>query len=158
MTLVTATTETSGRYLLIRVGPTLAALGLETVVEIMRPLPTEALAGVPPFVRGVAVIRGASVPVLDLGLMLGQGGGQPTRYVCLRVEGRTVALAVDAVVGIGRLDDAALTELPPLLREASGEVIAKIGTLDAGLLLVLESARLAPAALLERLDGREARP
>jgi purine-binding chemotaxis protein CheW len=158
MTLVPAPTETSNRYLLLRVGPTLCALGLETVVEIMRPLGTETLSGVPPFVRGLAVIRGASVPVLDLGLVLGQQAVEATRYVSLRVERRTVALAVDAVVGIGRLDDATLTALPPLLREASGEVIAKIGALDAGLLLVLAGARIAPPGLLERVDRHEARP
>jgi purine-binding chemotaxis protein CheW len=155
---VTAPTETSSRYLLLRVGPKLCAVRLEAVVEIMRPLATETLPGVPPFVRGLAIIRGASVPVLDLGLVVGQGSVEPTRYVSLRVERRTVAIAVDEVVGISRLDDATLTELPPLLREASGEVIAKIGALDAELLLVLEGARIAPTALLDHVDGREERP
>jgi purine-binding chemotaxis protein CheW len=66
------------------------------------------------------------------------------RFVTVRTSDRTVALAVDAVVGIRGLPAGTLGELPPLLRDAGSDAVAAIGTLDAELLLVLRAARLVP--------------
>ena len=160
--------ELRGESLLFRAGTHLCALPLAHVVETMRPLPIEPIAGGPRFVRGLAIVRGAPVPVVDLACLLNEGlsareearsseeGGAPAaRFVVLRVAGRSVALVVDGVVGVRALSAEALRELPPLLREArdardTGEsasdvdasVIESVGTLDAELLLVLRSARL----------------
>ena len=43
--------------LICRVGDLLCAVPLALVGETMRPLPVEPLAGVPSYVRGVAIIR-----------------------------------------------------------------------------------------------------
>jgi hypothetical protein len=49
------------------------------------------------------------------------------------------------------LDAAAGTELPPLLSAAQTPVVHALGRLDQELLLVLESGRLLPEDVLERL-------
>jgi purine-binding chemotaxis protein CheW len=117
-------------------------LPLKHVVETMRPLPVSPLAGAPPFVCGLSVIRGLPGPVVDLGALLsGSEPASPTRFVTLRLEDRRVALAVEAVLGIQELPDT-LGSLPKLLAEASAEAVSAVGTLDAELLLVLEAARL----------------
>jgi hypothetical protein len=61
--------------------------------------------------------------------------------VTLRVAERTVALAVDEVVGVRRIR--ASDHLPPLLDGAS-DVVRSIETADAGLLWVLQSAMMIP--------------
>lgn len=61
------TNETSrGQTLLVRFAAHTCALDLAQVVEIMRPLPIERVAGAPDLVRGLAVIRGVPVPVVGL--------------------------------------------------------------------------------------------
>jgi purine-binding chemotaxis protein CheW len=122
-------------------------LPLRDVVETMRPLPVAPLAGAAPFVRGLSLIRGTPVPVLDLGAMLfGSEPPSPTRFVTLRLEARRVALALEAVLGV-RAFPGTLASLPPLLVDASSEAVSAIGSLDAELLLVLEATRLVPDSL-----------
>lgn len=129
--------------LLCRVNESVCALPLEHVVEVMRPLPVEALNGAPPFVAGLARIRGMAVPVLDLGrLITGADVQAVTRFVTVRSEGRVVALEVDDVLGIAPLSGA-LSELPPLFHDDDGP-IAALGDRDRALLLVLSTARLVP--------------
>ncbi|HLG56353.1 MAG TPA: chemotaxis protein CheW [Vicinamibacterales bacterium] len=130
--------------LLCRVGNLLCALPLEHVEETMRPLAIEPLAGAPAFVRGLAVVRGIAVPVVDAAALLGVGIGRPTRFVSVKAGSRRVALAVDAVEGIRRIPPASLDALPPLLGNSNADAISAVGTLDAELFLVLRSGRLVP--------------
>jgi purine-binding chemotaxis protein CheW len=143
------------RLLVFRVRSRLCALPVSEVVETMRVLPIAAIghterAYVSPFVLGAAVIRGAPVPVVDVGGLLENEGGAAahTRFVVVQIQesggGRRVALAVEEVLGVR--DVGSLDELPPLLREARSETISRIGLLDAELLLLLRAGRLLPEA------------
>src|SRR5262245_5079449 len=109
------------QLLVCRVGSKLCALPLAPVLETMRPLPSEPLPGAPDFVSGVALIRGRPTPVGDARKLLGsESSGAPARFVTLTLGAlrgaRVAALAVDAVVGIRRVDTTALSALPTLLR------------------------------------------
>ncbi len=129
--------------LLVRAGSHSCALRLADVIETMRPLPVEPLSGAPAGVLGMAVIRGTPVPVVDLALLLEDRAQRtPTRFICIRAGRRSVAVAVDAVLGIREIPAALLSGMPPLLRDARPDVIEAIGTLDTELFLVLKSARL----------------
>ena len=131
--------------LLCRVGDLLCALPLEHVEETMRPLPVEAIAGVPTFVRGLAVVRGAPIPVVDAASLLSGVASdttRATRFVTVKAGSRRIALAVDAVVGVVEIPRGSLDTLPLLFKDASLDMISAIGTLDANLLLVLRSTRL----------------
>ena len=142
-------------FLLCRAGSSFCALPLDQVAEIMRALPIEAIAGAPRYVCGLSIIRGTPTPIVDVGLLLGDQPTPAARLIAIRVGNRTVALAVDAVLGIRTIADAG--ELPPLLREAS-EAVAAIGTLDSALLFFLRAARIVPEDLLVHLraDGEAA--
>jgi purine-binding chemotaxis protein CheW len=132
------------------------ALPVHQVVETMRPLPIEPIAGVPDFVRGVSVIRGAPVPVVDLAAVLdADADGRPFgRFVTLDLGARRLALGVEAVVGVRELDAARLEALPPLLGGARGEIVEAIGVRDAQLLVVLRAARIIPESLWNVLQVR----
>jgi purine-binding chemotaxis protein CheW len=116
----------------------------------MRPLPIEPLASAPAFVLGVAIVRGEPVPVVDVGALLGSSEAtRPTRFVTLSIDGRSVALALEGVVGVRALPLEAMGALPPLLRDVHGDAVAALGTLDSKLLLTLRAARLVPEGALE---------
>jgi purine-binding chemotaxis protein CheW len=140
--------EGDHRFLLCRIGSRIGALTLNDVREVMRPLPIEPLAGAPPFVLGLAILRGSPAPVIDAGRLLGPVGlPSPARFVSLRLGERTAALAVDAVLDVRALGAGTIADIPPLLREAGTDVASAIGALDTKLLLVLEAARLVPESL-----------
>lgn len=138
-------------FLLCRVGSRLCAMPLAHVIETMRPLPIEAVADAPGFVRGLSIIRGAPVPVVDGAALVGADASEPTRFVTMKVKDRQVALAVDAVLEVRSLPAESLQDLPPLLRDAEPHIVSAIGVLDADLLLVLESGRLIPVLTSESL-------
>jgi purine-binding chemotaxis protein CheW len=108
---------------------------------------------------GVAVIRGVAVPVVDVGALLGSSEPpRPTRFITLAIGERTVALAVEGIVGVRILPDDALEDLPPLLRDARLDVVDRIGTLDARLLVVLRTARIVTDAVLSALARDRSAP
>jgi len=143
-------------WLLCRVGARLCALPLENVVETMRPLPIEPAPHSAPFVLGVSLIRGAPVPVLDVGPMLDAGAAGRGRLVTVSIAGRLVALAVDDVLGVRTVEPGGLSPVPPLL-QAAGDMVAALGALDAELLFFLHAVRIPPEALtLDQPEPAEA--
>ena len=143
------------RSLVVRAANRTCALNLDHVIEIMRPLPVEHVAGAPEAVLGLSVIRGTPIPVVALAALFDTGGGSPTRFVIVRAAGNQVALAVDAVLGIREFTPAAYHAMPRLLRDARVQAVEEIGALDSELLFVLDAGNLLPEALLESLAGQE---
>ncbi|NVB81931.1 MAG: chemotaxis protein CheW [Kofleriaceae bacterium] len=131
------------RVLTCRIGRRRCALPIEAVIETMRPLPLEPIADGHETVLGVAVIRSKPTVVVDLGRLLGGESMPPARFVTIRTGPRTVALAVEEVLGVETLAEGALHALPPLLATSSSAVVS-LGNVDRDLLVVLEASRLAP--------------
>jgi purine-binding chemotaxis protein CheW len=151
----------SDLFLLCRISSHIGALALKDVREIMRPLPIQPLTGTPPFVLGVAIVRGSAAPVIDAGGFLDPSALPfmakismcPARFVSLELGDRTAALAVDAVLGVHSLPPGILSDIPPLLRAAGAELVSVIGALDAKLLLVLEAACLVPDSVWSEIKA-----
>jgi len=142
---------TSRLTLLCRVHHLVCAVPLEHVIETLRPLAIEPLAGAPGYVCGLSMIRGVPVPVVDTGLLLGTEQARPTRLITLRAGSHTVAIAVDSVIGVRALGAADTASLPPLLGAAANDAVSSLGSRDRELLLVLEAAALVPDELFARL-------
>lgn len=138
--------------LLFRVRTRLCALPIAYILEIMRPLPIEPVAAAPDFVLGVSLIRGLPTPVVDTGALI--GASEPAdfrRFVTLKSGESGVALAVEEVLGVRDLPPASLKRLPPLLRDASTEILSALGSLDAELLTLLKLACTLTDRLAESL-------
>jgi purine-binding chemotaxis protein CheW len=140
---------------LVRSGNLFCALPLESVIETLRSPPVTAIAGAPGWVQGVAVIRGATVVVVDLGILLGAGSAdlKQARVVTLRVGARVVGLAVESIAAVRDFDRTQLAEVPPLLLQAHPEVLTEIGLLDGELMLVLDGSRIITEDELARLEN-----
>jgi purine-binding chemotaxis protein CheW len=151
----TANAEASTSWLLCRSGSMLCALPIEQVREIMRVLPLERFAAAPRYVLGLSIIRGAPVPVVDIGLIIGSTATKAARLVAVEAADRTVALAMEDVIGITAISAMTFSQLPPLLRDAAAETIAAVSALDSELLVVLRASRLVPEAVFAALDARE---
>lgn len=147
--------EATDLALICRVRAQLCALPIEFAVETLRPLPIEPVTGAPHFVRGLAVIRGEPVPVVDAARLLGIPDSPLGRFVTIRVGLRRIALAVTSVPGIRPVATSALRAWPPLLHDAAADVVETIGLLDAELLLVLRGAKLLPEAALVLPDAAQ---
>lgn len=133
--------------LVCRVEGVLLAISVHHVSETMRPRPIEPLAGAPRFVRGVSLIRGEPVPVVDAASLLGLSQRAPTRFVVLKTGTHRVALAVSEIVGVRELAPERLQGLPSLFGRVPANLVTSIGVLDEALLLVLESGRVVPESL-----------
>lgn len=139
--------ESSARISLvvIQAGRHRVLIPLEHVREIMRPLSIEPLRETAPFVLGMSIIRGASVPVVDLVALLGRDEDETIlfqRFVSLGLEGRTVALAVDEVIRVVEYPAQELAALPPLLEQAASGVVEGLFLADAKLHLLLSSSKM----------------
>lgn len=136
------------------------ALPLAHVVETMRPLPVDPVAGAPEYISGMSVVRGWATPVLDLAVLLGaaEGGDDEAaaaRVVLMRDGARRFALTVGSVAGVHTLNLEGFQSLPELMRSADTQHIAGVGTEANQLMLLLAATRLIPDAIWRQLDVRE---
>ena len=146
----------TGFWLLCRAGSHRFALPMPHVIENMRMLPIESVAGAPPVVRGLCIIRGAPVPVVDAALLFEDRSARCERLVTVRTGSRTIAFAAEAVLGVHAITAQALEQLPPLFRNV--ESIAAVATLDEELVFFLHTARIIPDDFLvdSNADGAPA--
>jgi purine-binding chemotaxis protein CheW len=126
------------RYLVCRVGGGLCAVPVTTVRETMRPQPVTPLADGPPYLSGVAVVRGALTPVVDAGALVSGIPVNAGRLLSLAAADRSVALAVESVVGVRVIEPDALVDLP------DGGPVAGLGVLGDRMLAVLDAVRVVP--------------
>ena len=131
--------------LICRVEGRLCALPLHHVCEVMRPLPVDDVDGAPPFVSGLSVVRGEPVVVVDAARLIAAGPALAGRFVLLRLEQRSVVLAVTEVLGTRAIPLDQLAQVPPLLAESQGGRHS-LAQLDGELLELLDSARIIDAA------------
>ncbi len=89
------------------------ALPIESVVAVYEDMPVVPIPCTPPYIAGIANIRGHILPVIDLGALLG-AAPQPRDVASLVVvagDEMNVALCVE---GIGAVQPLLLTNLTPL--------------------------------------------
>ena len=136
--------EAAVASLVFRAGSLLCALPLDEVVETMRPLDVRPLAGTPPWVRGISIMRGVPAPVIDVARLLTGEAGAVARYVAVRTERGPVAFATGPVLGIRRVDADPAARHGVLLGAAAGALVAGVATADGQPLLLLQSMRVVP--------------
>jgi purine-binding chemotaxis protein CheW len=110
------------------------ALDVAQLREIVRWQPLTPLPQAPALIEGVIDLRGAIVPVIDLGRALGVDAvrsGARTRIAVAELDGLVVGLAVDAAVEILSVDADALGD-PPALATQAGYAMARAVVRRAG--------------------------
>jgi purine-binding chemotaxis protein CheW len=142
-------------------GDRAVAIPVAAAIETMRPLPVEPLAGLPPWVEGVALIRGQPTPVVNVAALLGEAGAPSIgAFVTVRAERSTLALAVRRVTGVGSLEPGEWQAMPSIAAGVT-EAVEAVGVLGTRLTTVLSAGRLIPDGALARIEaviGRHQRP
>jgi purine-binding chemotaxis protein CheW len=137
--------DTAGRSALVfRAGTVLCALHLDDVIETMRPLAVRPLAGTPPYVQGVTILRGVPTPVLDVARLVGGETAEAERFLAVRTERGPVAFATGPVLGIRNAPADGPARHPALLSGACSRLVAGVAMIDTEPLLLLQSMRVLP--------------
>ena len=142
-------TGTVDQYLSFTVAGTAYGIPILKVKEILQYEPPTRVPGTPASIRGVVNVRGAVVPVVDLGVKFGKAEAAPTKLTCvLIVEGRAgaehyvlgvVAGAVNEVVGL-RPEE---VEQPPTFgTETKLDYLVGMGKVGKGFVLLIDIDRV----------------
>lgn len=122
-------------FVQFRVGADRYALDVRSVLEVTTLPATTPLPGSRPELMGLVALRGRVLPVFDAGECLHSGGERmPARIVVVEDGDLCAGLAVDEVVEIGPLPDAAESD-DPLLGGAALTGDALVGIVDVEKLL-----------------------
>ena len=118
-------------FLTCRLGNETYGVDILQVQEIREVNDVTRVPHVQPFVRGVVNLRGAIVPIVDLGLMF--GFPEPAKLngasaIVLDVNSRLVGLVVSSVSDVMALTDDEISPTPELGTRAIAAAIAGIGT------------------------------
>lgn len=122
-------------FLTCKLGEETYAVDILQVQEIREVNEVTRVPHVAPFVRGVINLRGAIVPIVDLGLMFGFPEPAPlagASAIVLDVDHRLVGLVVSSVSDVMALADDEIAPTPELGSRAIAAAIAGIGTRGDG--------------------------
>ena len=142
-----------GRELIsFRIGAQEFCVDIMEVREIRGWTPATALPQAPPFVRGVINLRGAVLPIVDLGSRLGLGAADPTaRHVIIvaQVQNQVVGLLVDAVSDILTVTDDMIQPTPDVASEMVRTFVRGLLAIDGRMVSFISLDRVLPDSELD---------
>lgn len=119
-----------------------------SVREIRGWTPATPLPQSPAFVRGVINLRGAVLPIVDLGARLGLSSTEPTvRHVIIvtRIADRMVGLLVDAVCDILTVAKSALQPTPDVACDFARTFVKGLLAVEGRMISLISLDRVLPA-------------
>ena len=128
-------------FLTFRLGEETYGIDILQVQEIREIDEVTRVPHVAPFVRGVVNLRGAIVPIVDLGLLFGfpePMGLKKASAIVLNVDRRLVGLVVSGVSDVLALAEEEILPPPDLGTRAIAHAITGIGTRDGASILLLD--------------------
>ena len=133
------------------------AIDVAQVREVVRWQAVTPLPNAPALIEGVIDLRGAVVPVVDLGRALGWPAGPRTRIAVTEVDGLVMGLAVDAAVEVLAVDVGQLDDPPTLAMQTGYDMTrAVVRRPGAAPILVLSLEHVLESVYRSALSDREA--
>ena len=143
-----STTASDARELIaFRIGEQEFCVDIMAVREIRGWTPATPLPRTPSFMKGVINLRGAVLPIIDLGVRFGLNTSEPTdRHVIMvaHIGGRMVGLLVDAVSDIIQLKDEEVQPTPDVASDHVKTFVKGIFALDGRMISLIELERILP--------------
>ena len=141
------------------VGGRVYALDVTYIREVVRWQPVTPLPKAPTLIEGVIDLRGAVVPVVDLGRVLGSDPvktGNRSRIAVAEVEGLVLGLSVDAAIEVLPVNVTAMEDPPSLATQAGYDTTrAVVRRPDADPILVLSLEHLLESIYRSALPTKE---
>lgn len=94
-----------------RVGSNLFGISITNVREIIQPVPVTTLPQASAYIKGIIQLRGEVLPLLDFGELTGSAKnekGKEAKYIVIEFTDRTIAIEVDDVTQIERVNAAGI--------------------------------------------------
>jgi purine-binding chemotaxis protein CheW len=150
------TTGDELQFVVFRLGGQEFGLSIFQVERILRWEAPAPLPNAPDFLEGVMPYGGGVVPLVDLRKRVGLAAAyeEETRVMVLQFEDQHVAVVVDQVVEVLRVDTRTIAPPPPMVRGLAAEYISGIISRTGRTIVVLNAARLLSST--ERLALTEA--
>jgi purine-binding chemotaxis protein CheW len=145
--------DRTARLLVFRVGAERFAVELAAVQEVIEPPALQPVPDAPPALLGITSVRGAMVPVYDLGPVLRAGGGAMGGALLFARDGRTVALAIDDVYDALLVEERELRPAPGA--EGADELLLGLVRRGPDLIAVLDADALLAAVRMDT-EGQRA--
>ena len=135
-----------------RVGAQEFCVDIMTIREIRGWTPVTPIPHAPAYVRGVVNLRGAVLPIVDLGARLGLGPAEPTpRHVIIvaQVASQVIGLLVDAVSDILTVGDDAIQPPPDVASERARVFMRGLLAIEGRLVSLIALDNMLPQPELE---------
>ena len=132
-----------------RIGEQEFCVDIMAVREIRGWTPATPLPRSPGFMKGVINLRGAVLPIFDLGVRFGLKTSEPTaRHVIMvaHIGGRMVGLLVDAVSDIIQLKDEEVQPTPDIASDHVKTFVKGIFALEDRMISLIELDQILPDA------------
>ena len=158
---------TASQLLRLAVGSRMYAVPIDVVREILKVTQLTVLPLMPEFVRGVMNLRGAVVPVIDLGARLGGSATGLARRTCVVIveqpgSNNTAAQVMGVLVdAVHEVVDAAADDIepvPPLGTEVASEFLAGMARVRNEIVPVLALERVLDEEALTQAISAHAQP
>jgi len=130
--------------LLVEVVSHLCAVPVAATIETLRPLPLERLPGAARGILGLSIVRGETVPVVDMAGLFDEPEGSASRWVLVRAGERRLGLAVSRVMGVREIDEEAEGLSPALGARVAAPFVAVVAMHAGRFVAVLDVARVLP--------------
>lgn len=145
------------QFVVFRLGSQEFALSITQVERILRYEPPAPLPDAPEFLEGVVRYGQSVVPLVDLRKRVGLDATyrEETRTMVVHYEKEQVAVVVDLVVEVLRVDATTITAPPPMVRGLAASYISGMIARPGRTIVVLNAARLLSST--ERLALSETR-
>jgi purine-binding chemotaxis protein CheW len=144
--------ETNSELIAFRIKDQEFCVDIMSVREIRGWTPATPLPQSPSFVRGVINLRGAVLPIVDLGARLGLSSTEPTvRHVIIvtRIADKLVGLLVDAVLDILTIAKSALQPTPDVACDLARTFVKGLLAVEGRMISLISLDRVLPSS--ERL-------
>ncbi len=145
---VTQTSNAARRELIaFRIGDQEFCVDIMQVREIRGWTPATPLPRTPSFIKGVINLRGAVLPIVDLGSRLGLSTSEPSaRHVIMvvNIAGRTVGLLVEAVSDIINLSDDMVQPTPDIACDQVKSFVKGLFAIDGRMISLISLDRVLP--------------
>lgn len=147
MTEVQINTAAARELIAFRIGEQEFCVDIMSVREIRGWTPATPLPRSPGYMKGVINLRGAVLPIVDLGARFGLQTSDPTaRHVIMvaHIGGRTVGLLVDAVSDIIQLTEGSVQPTPDVASDEVRTFVKGIFALDGRMISLIELDMILP--------------
>ncbi len=136
------------KLIIVEIGGQQFAMDIMVVREIRGWTASTPLPHAPDYVHGMINLRGVVLPVVDLGLRLGQAATPPdgaSVVVVAHIQDRPVGLRVNAVCDILTVTENMIQAPPDIGAGQAKDFVAGIITTDVGIVTLLSLAQVLPS-------------